>query len=70
MTRFEYVTPDKTTVRRLFAYDNMEKDRYEIIAGDAILAVVDFKTARAYWMGRLSLAEILDSEQKRPSKKV
>jgi hypothetical protein len=67
---FEYVTPNKTTVRRLFVDDAMKKDRYEIVAGDVVLAVVDFKMARAYWIGRLSLDDILASEQKRPSKKV
>ena len=65
MTRFEYVTPNKTTVRRLFADDDMKKDKYEIIASDVVLAVVDFKTARAYWIGRITLADILTGDEKK-----
>jgi len=63
MSKFEYVTPNKTTVRRLFVDDNMKKDKYEIIAGDEVLTVVSFKEARGYWIGRLSLDEVLKDAQ-------
>ena len=61
---FEYVVPGESEVKRTFAHDEMAKDLYDILIAGEVVATVDFKTARAYWIGRLKLADILASEQK------
>ena len=62
MTRFEYSIPGESEVKRTFAHDEMAKDLYDILIAGELVATVDFKTARGYWIGRLTLAEILGDD--------
>lgn len=61
MTRFEYTIPGESEVKRTFAHDEMAKDLYDILIAGEVVATVDFKTARGYWIGRLKLSDILDN---------
>ena len=56
---FEYVTPNQTTVNRTFTHDEMARDLYDILISGEVVATVDFKTARGYWIGRIKLEDII-----------
>ena len=70
MTRVVYILPGESEVTRTFTHDEMARDMYDILIAGEVVATVNFKTARGYWMGRIKLAEILDQQQKQPGEKV
>lgn len=48
-----------TVVRRTFAADKLQDDLFGIYHDGEWLADVSYQTARAYWLGRVTLVEIL-----------
>lgn len=60
MSRFEYVIPGETTVKRLFTHDEMSHDLFAIEIAGVTVTTVTFATAREYWRGTTTLAAILE----------
>lgn len=60
--KFEYVLPAETIVKRTFSHDRMQDDLYDLLIDGATVATMDYETARAYWMGRTTIAAILAGE--------
>ena len=48
------------TVRRLAKVTRCNRDRWAITKNGETVATVDYKTARLFWLGRLTLAELVD----------
>ena len=58
MTRFEYVIPGETTVKRLFKHALMTHDLFAILVDGETVATVNFETAQSYWQGKKTLEQI------------
>jgi len=63
MTRFEYVIPGETTVKRLFRHDLMTNDLWAILIDGETVATVNYDQARAYWLGNTTLGAIIAGEE-------
>ena len=63
MTRFEYQLPGETTVKRRFEANKIQDDRFDILAGRRVVATVDYQLARRYWLGELTLDEVLSDDK-------
>ena len=70
MSKFEYVLPGETTIKRRFDADDLAHDSFDIYAAGELVATLDYAAARRYWLGRLHLSDILAGQQKRPPEKV
>ena len=70
MKRFEYILPSETTVTRRFAHDVMQQDIYDLLLAGELLITLDYDTARRYWMGKITLVDLLAGEQNRGAEKV
>ena len=61
--KFEYQIPaGETVVKRLFADDDINKDKFAITQAGDLLIEVSYPDARRFWLGRVSLAELLQVE--------
>ena len=57
---FQYDIPaSNTTVRRRFETERIQDDRFDIIAKRRVVATVDYSLARRFWLGELTLQEVL-----------
>jgi len=58
---FQYEIPaSETTVRRLFTDDVLQHDQFAIEVDGVTVCTIDYELARAYWMGKTTLAAIVD----------
>ena len=58
---FQYEIPaSETTVRRLFTDDVLQHDQFAIEIDGSTVATIDYELARSYWMGKTTLAAIVD----------
>lgn len=64
MRKFEYTIPGETTVRRTFAHAEIEHDLFDLLVGGELVATIGYQLARRYWLGRISLADLLAHVQK------
>ena len=60
---FEYQAGE-TVVRRDFAADVLESDTFSIIVSDELLTVVSYDQARRFWLGKISLDELVNGDKK------
>ena len=67
MTRFEYKIPSAATVSRLFAADDMQDDLFAVEIDGAQVAILNYADARRFWLGHLSIQEILKDDKQIPS---
>ena len=63
MTMQYEIPTEATVVKRLFIRDSMVDDNFAIIADDELITVVDYETARGYWLGRVTLGDLLELQQ-------
>jgi len=55
---------NEITVKRLFLDDALQKDRFAIIRQGEHLAEISYPLARRFWLGRISLNELLQANDR------
>jgi len=58
---FEYVIPGETVVKRQFVHNVIEHDTFAVIVAGAIVATVPYDRARAFWLGKVELSELVNN---------
>ena len=66
MSRFEYKIPAAATVSRLFAADELQDDLFAVTIDGAQVAILNYDDARRFWLGHLSIQEILKDDKQIP----
>ena len=59
---FEYVIPGETVVKRCFAHELLERDLFSVIVAGEIVATVSYDLARQYWVGKITLQELINHD--------
>ena len=67
---YKYILPSETTVKRTFAHEDMQQDVYDLLLAGELLITLNYESARRYWTGKISLADLLAGEQNRPAEMV
>jgi len=59
---FEYVVPGETVVKRLFLTDRLQDDYFAVVVADENICEVDYDLARQYWIGSITLQELINHD--------
>lgn len=59
---YSYVIPSQLTIKRLHTAATMSADTFAVLLDGARLAVLDWPAARALWLGKMTLGQVMAGE--------